>query len=152
MTRVHRKFTAEFKAEAVRMISEQGLNLPEVSRKLGIHSNLLRNWKNKAADNGGTTPPRPTQPTSVGRLCIPRSVASPLPPTQVVISVRFVPITTSNSPLNRAAAAAKSDQRRRPRNRHPVPVHHGIIPLHRHDARRVAITAAPVPMHDLRSR
>ena len=49
MTRVHRKFTAEFKAEAVRMISDQGLSLAEVSRKLGIHSNLLRNWKNKAA-------------------------------------------------------------------------------------------------------
>ena len=58
----------------------------------------------------------------------------------------------SNPPLRRAATAAETNQRCSPRNRHPVPVHHCIIPLNRHHARRVAISAAPVPMHDLRSR
>ena len=63
MTRVHRKYTAEFKAEAVRMIADQGLSLTEVARKLGIHANLLRNWKDKAAANGGV--PSPAQHTAV---------------------------------------------------------------------------------------
>jgi len=63
MTRERRQYTAEFKAEAVRMIAEQGLSLAEVARRLGIHSNLLRNWKNKSADNGPV--PAPTQPTAV---------------------------------------------------------------------------------------
>lgn len=63
MTRVHRKFTREFKAEAVNMIVDQGLSLAEVARKLGIHANLLRLWKNKAAADDGV--PGPAQPTAV---------------------------------------------------------------------------------------
>ena len=63
MNRERRQYTAEFKAEALRMIAEQGLSLAEVSRRLGIHPNLLRNWKNKSADNGPV--PAPAQPTAV---------------------------------------------------------------------------------------
>ncbi len=63
MTRERRTYTAEFKAEAVRMIADQGLSLAEVARKLGIHANLLRIWKDKAA--GGNPSPSPARPTAV---------------------------------------------------------------------------------------
>ena len=61
MSRERRKYTEEFKREALQMLTSQGLSLAEVSRRLGIHPNLLRIWKNKAADNG----PGPAQPAAV---------------------------------------------------------------------------------------
>ena len=63
MSRERRKYTEEFKREALQMLTSQGLSLAEVSRRLGIHPNLLRIWKNKAADSGPV--PGPAQPTAV---------------------------------------------------------------------------------------
>lgn len=63
MSRERRKYTEEFKREALQMLTSQGLSLAEVARRLGIHPNLLRIWKNKAADNGLV--PGPAQPTAV---------------------------------------------------------------------------------------
>ena len=43
--RQRRRHTLEFKQAAVRMVTEEGLSQAEVSRRLGIPENSLRNWK-----------------------------------------------------------------------------------------------------------
>src|SRR5437764_9989114 len=45
MTRTRRTYTPEFKAEAVKLVSEQGYSVAEAARSLGINDNLIRNWK-----------------------------------------------------------------------------------------------------------
>ena len=47
-----REYTKEFKMEAVRLVSEQGYSLSEAARNLGIHSSLLRRWKNQIETEG----------------------------------------------------------------------------------------------------
>ncbi len=42
-----RSYTDEFKAEAVKLVTDQGYSVAEAARNLGIHANLLRNWKQK---------------------------------------------------------------------------------------------------------
>jgi transposase len=43
--RERRYFDREFKAEAVRMITERGFRVSQVARDLGIHPNMLSRWK-----------------------------------------------------------------------------------------------------------
>jgi transposase len=45
MERKRRKFTREFKVEAVRLVVEGGMSVARVARDLGIRSNLLGRWK-----------------------------------------------------------------------------------------------------------
>ena len=45
MARTRRAYTPEFKAEAVRLVTEQGYSVAEAARSLGVSENLLRNWK-----------------------------------------------------------------------------------------------------------
>ena len=45
MARTRRTYTPEFKAEAVRLVTEQGYSVAEAARSLGIHQTLLRSWK-----------------------------------------------------------------------------------------------------------
>jgi len=40
-----RKYTKEYKEEAVRLISEEGYSYAEAGRNLGVNSNLLSRWK-----------------------------------------------------------------------------------------------------------
>ena len=40
-----RRFTAEFKEEAVRLVLHSGRPLAQVARELGVHENMLRKWK-----------------------------------------------------------------------------------------------------------
>jgi transposase len=40
-----RKYTKEFKEEAVRLISEEGYSYAEAGRNLGVNPNLLSRWK-----------------------------------------------------------------------------------------------------------
>ena len=47
-----RSYSREFKLEAVKMVSEQGISVTEVARDLDIHENLLRNWKRRLAKEG----------------------------------------------------------------------------------------------------
>jgi transposase len=42
MKKSRRKFTKEFKEEAVNLITEQGYPISEAARNLGIHANLRR--------------------------------------------------------------------------------------------------------------
>ena len=49
--RKHRKFTDEFRSDAVKLVTEQGYSCNEVSRRLGIsHSNVTR-WVRQHRDN-----------------------------------------------------------------------------------------------------
>jgi len=40
-----RKYTQEFKEEAVKLVTEQGYQVGEAARNLGIHPNMLSRWK-----------------------------------------------------------------------------------------------------------
>ena len=39
-----RKFTREFKLEAVRLIQERGVTVAQAARDLGVHGTVLRRW------------------------------------------------------------------------------------------------------------
>lgn len=53
MGQTRRKFTAEFKREAVRMVVDGGHKLTEVARDLDLRPDLLRRWKRKLEEDGG---------------------------------------------------------------------------------------------------
>jgi transposase len=46
-----RKFTREFKLEAVRLIRDRGVSYAQASRDLRVHVSQLRNWAKKFADD-----------------------------------------------------------------------------------------------------
>lgn len=48
--RKNRKYTEEFKREAVRLVTVQGYKVSEAARNLGINTNLLSVWKQKYSD------------------------------------------------------------------------------------------------------
>ena len=45
--RPRRKHSEEFKRQAVRHLLDEELSVAEAARNLGIHPNLLRNWKQR---------------------------------------------------------------------------------------------------------
>lgn len=47
-----RKFTSEFKQEAVRLMTEQGVPLAKASRDLDINQNVLRRWRQELEQHG----------------------------------------------------------------------------------------------------
>src|SRR5438445_11629634 len=46
-----RKFTREFKLEAVRLIKERGVSYVQASQDLNVHVSQLRDWMKKFADD-----------------------------------------------------------------------------------------------------
>ena len=72
MTRKRRRFTSEFKAEAVRLVAGSGKPLAQIARELGINEQVLRNWKQKAGSGtaGGhdAVPGHFTQEEEIRRL------------------------------------------------------------------------------------
>jgi transposase len=44
-------YTAEFKREAVRLVTEHHYGVAEAARNLGININMLRRWKREFADH-----------------------------------------------------------------------------------------------------
>ena len=46
-TRKRRRFTAEYKSEAVKRLAESGKTLQAVAQELGVHANQLRGWRNE---------------------------------------------------------------------------------------------------------
>jgi transposase len=65
MARSRRLYTAEFKAEAVKLVTEQGYSLAEAARALGIHQNLIRNWKQALLTQGEHAFPGNGKPSPV---------------------------------------------------------------------------------------
>ena len=57
MAQKRKTYTAEFKREAVRLVTHQGYTLSEAARNLDINANLLRKWKNQLEDPGHDTFP-----------------------------------------------------------------------------------------------
>lgn len=45
-------YTAEFKREAVSLITNHGYGISEAAENLGIHANMLRKWKRKMETQG----------------------------------------------------------------------------------------------------
>ena len=51
-----RKFSREFKLEAVRRATSGEQSLAQVARDIGVHPNLLRSWKREALARAGAGP------------------------------------------------------------------------------------------------
>ena len=47
MPGTRRRFTSEFKTEAVRLLEESGRPLQAIAEELGVHANQLRTWRNE---------------------------------------------------------------------------------------------------------
>jgi len=47
MTERRKNYTAEFKREAVRLVSDQGYSISQAARNLDINVNMLRRWKHQ---------------------------------------------------------------------------------------------------------
>ena len=54
--RKRRKYTKEFKEEAVKLVSEQGYSYAEAGRNLGVNPNLLSRWKREIEGAEVATP------------------------------------------------------------------------------------------------
>ena len=54
--RKKRSFSAEFKAEATRMVLEEGLTVAQAARDLDLTESSLRNWVRQAEVNAGRGP------------------------------------------------------------------------------------------------
>lgn len=52
MARPRRKYTAEFKREAVRLTQEPGRKIGEVAKNLGVDRGLLQRWKAEMKEHG----------------------------------------------------------------------------------------------------
>ena len=55
-----RKFSREFKIEAVKLVRERGVSVAQAGRDLGIHENVLRKWVKEF----GSDPCRPFPATA----------------------------------------------------------------------------------------
>ena len=52
MAKTRRNYTPEFKAEAVKLVTEPGYAVAEAARSLGIHETLLRSWRQALETQG----------------------------------------------------------------------------------------------------
>ncbi len=48
-----KKYTKEFKLDAVSLVKEQGYTRPEAARSLGVNSNMLRRWVKELQTGNG---------------------------------------------------------------------------------------------------
>ena len=55
-SRNRRKFTPEFKAEAVAMVEAAGGSIAQVAKELGIHDSSLGNWVRQAREEAAGAP------------------------------------------------------------------------------------------------
>ena len=52
MTQKRKHYSKQFKIDAVKLITEQGFNVSEAARNLGIHHSSLRRWKSQLESDG----------------------------------------------------------------------------------------------------
>ncbi len=57
-----RKFSDEYKREAVRLVAEPGVTLSQVGRELGINAGLLGRWCRDSSANGAAAFPGQGKP------------------------------------------------------------------------------------------
>ena len=52
MKKTRKKYAREFKEEAVKLITEQGYQIAEAARNLGVNENMLGRWKREVEGGG----------------------------------------------------------------------------------------------------
>ena len=52
MSQKRKHYSKQFKVDAVKLVTEQGYNVSEAARNLGIHHSSLRRWKRQLETNG----------------------------------------------------------------------------------------------------
>ena len=52
MTQKRKHYSKQFKIDAVKLVTEQGFNVSEAARNLGIHHSSLRHWKRQFESDG----------------------------------------------------------------------------------------------------
>ncbi len=52
MTQKRKHYSKQFKIDAVKLVTEQGFNVSEAARNLGIHHSSLRRWKRQLESDG----------------------------------------------------------------------------------------------------
>ena len=57
MSKPRRSYTREYKSEAVKMLTQQGISAGEAGRRLGINSNLILRWKQELEAEGSNAFP-----------------------------------------------------------------------------------------------
>ncbi|WP_406724031.1 transposase [Streptomyces sp. GD-15H] len=62
-----RRFDAEFREGAVRIVTEAGKPIPEVTRELGINPGALHSWVSRARRTGSPTSDRVPVASGTGR-------------------------------------------------------------------------------------
>ena len=67
MTKRRRKYTQEFKEEAVKLVLEHGYKITEAAKNLGIHPNQLKRWKRKFEGENSGNANRASSATLSGR-------------------------------------------------------------------------------------
>jgi transposase len=63
MPRTRSTYTAEFKLQAVKMVTDQKLAVAEVARRLDVGENLLRTWKKAFEERGAGAFPGQGKPS-----------------------------------------------------------------------------------------
>lgn len=66
--KTRRKFSREFKQEAVKLITEQHYSTSEAARNLGVGANLLRRWRQQLEDEAAGTRLNPDEREELARL------------------------------------------------------------------------------------
>ena len=66
--KTRRKFSREFKLEAVKLITEQHYTTIEVARNLGVGANLFRRWKREFEQEAAGTRLEPDERDELMRL------------------------------------------------------------------------------------
>ncbi len=62
-TKINQTYTPEFRAEAAKLVLEQGLSHAEAAQRLGVAKGSLSNWVSNAKRRGGDRPAQPGEPT-----------------------------------------------------------------------------------------
>jgi transposase len=52
VTRKRKNYSKQFKKDAVKLVTEQGFDVSEAARNLGIHHSSLRRWKRQLESDG----------------------------------------------------------------------------------------------------
>ncbi len=52
MTQKRKHYSKQFKIDAIKLVTEQGFNVSEAARNLGIHHSSLRRWKKQLESDG----------------------------------------------------------------------------------------------------
>jgi len=52
MAQRRKHYSKQFKIDAVKLVTEQGFNVSEAARNLGIHHSSLRHWKKQLESDG----------------------------------------------------------------------------------------------------